>query len=86
MRIRFGWSQLLVCVAEVWPIEAAAQSTTPLCQPVVGNLKTVVTAAQRESAGNEAIPPITDLQFGFAWPDSEFGVFRTEAGYRLFFE
>jgi len=79
----FGWSLILVCVAGVWPSGAAAQSTT-LCQPVAGNLKTVVTAAQRASAGNEAMPPITDLEFGFAWPDSEFGVFRTDAGYWFF--
>ena len=80
----FRGSLMLVCVAGIWPIEAAAQSTTPLCQPMVGNLKTVVTAAQRKSAGNKAIPPITDLQVGFAWPDSEFGVFRTDAGYWFF--
>lgn len=75
----FGWSLILVCVAGVWPSGAAT-----LCQPVASNLKTVVTAAQREAAGNEAIPPITDLEFGFAWPDSEFGVFRTDAGYTFF--
>ncbi len=80
----FAWSLMLVCVAGVWLSEAAAPNTTPLCQPLVGNLKTVVTAAQRQAAGNEAIPPITDLQFGFAWPDSEFGVFRTDAGYTFF--
>ena len=77
-------SLLLVCIAGVRPTAAAAQSITQLCQPVVGNLKTVVTAAQRKAAGKEAIPPITDLQNGFAWPDSEFGVFRTDAGYTFF--
>ncbi len=79
-----AWSLVLVCCGGVCLIEAAPQSTTPLCRPVVGNLKTVVTAAQRKAAGSAAIPPITDRQFGFAWPDSEFGVFRTDAGYTFF--
>lgn len=56
----FGWSRMLVCIAGVWPTGAAAQSITQLCQPAVSNQKTVVTAAQRKAAGNEAIPPITD--------------------------
>jgi hypothetical protein len=80
----FGWSLMLVCIVGVWPIGAAGQSMTQLCQPAVSNLKTVVTAAQRKAAGKEAIPPITDRQFGFAWPDSEFGVFKTDEGYTFF--
>ncbi len=79
-----GSSVMIVCFAGVWPNEATAQGITPLCQPVVSNLKTVVTPAQRKAAGNAAIPPITDTEFGFAWPDSEFGVFRTNAGYTFF--
>jgi hypothetical protein len=43
-----------------------------------------VTADQRSEAGAKAIPPITDAQNGFAWPDSEFGVFRTDQGYTFF--
>src|ERR1035438_7922594 len=80
----FGWSRRLVCIAEVWPTGAAAQSIRQLGQPAVSNLKTVVTVAQRKAAGQEAIPPITDRQFGFAWPDSEFGVFKTSASYTFF--
>jgi len=80
----FGWSRVLVCIAGVWPTGSAAQSITQLCQPAVSNPKTVVTAAQRKAAGNETIPPITDRQFGFAWPDSEFGVFKTDASYTFF--
>jgi hypothetical protein len=75
---------VLVCFAAAWPIGAAAQNITQLCQPVVGNPKTVVTADQRKVAGEKAIPPITDHQNGFAWPDSEFGVFKTDAGYTFF--
>ncbi len=75
---------MLVCLAGVWPIGAAAQSMTQVCRPTVSNPKTVVTAAQRKAAGEEALPPITDRQFGFAWPDSEFGVIKTDAGYTFF--
>ncbi len=80
----YGWSLMLVCIGGVWPVGAAAQGLTPLCWPAVSNPKTVVTAAQRKAAGEKAIPPITDRQFGFAWPDSEFGVFKTDAGYTFF--
>jgi hypothetical protein len=79
-----GWRPMLLCIVGVWPTGAAAESITPLCQPAVGNLTTVVTAAQRKAAGQEAIPPITDRQFGFAWPDSEFGVLKAGASYTFF--
>src|SRR5579862_7804776 len=74
----------VACCLVTWLTNAEAQSLAPLCRPVVENLTTVVTAAQRNAAGSRAIPPITDLQFGFAWPDSEFGVFKTDAGYTFF--
>jgi hypothetical protein len=80
----FAWSLMLVCISGVWPAGAAAQSITQLCQPAVSNFKTVVTPAQRKAAGRKAIPPITDRQFGFAWPDSEFGAFKTDTGYTFF--
>jgi hypothetical protein len=63
---------------------AVAQTPTQVCQPVVSDSRTVVTAAQRKAAGKKAKPPITDLQNGFAWPDSEFGVFKTNASYTFF--
>jgi hypothetical protein len=63
---------------------AVAQTPTQVCQPVVSDSRTVVTAAQRKAAGKKAKPPITDLQNGFAWPDSEFGVFKTNARYTFF--
>jgi hypothetical protein len=80
----FTWSLMLVCIVGVLPLAAVAQSITQLCHPAVSNPKTVVTAEQRKTAGTKAIPPITDHQFGFAWPDSEFGVFKTDAGYTFF--
>jgi hypothetical protein len=63
---------------------ATAQTVTPLCNPVLSELTTVVTPEQRKVAGDKAVPPISDHQNGFAWPDSEFGVFRTENGYTFF--
>jgi hypothetical protein len=61
-----------------------AQTPAQVCQPVVSNSRTVVTAAQRKAAGEKAKPPITDRQNRFAWPDSEFGVFKTDVGYTFF--
>jgi len=55
-----------------------------VCQPVVGPLTTVVTAVQRKAAGAEAIPPITDQQNGFAWPDTSLGVLKTNSGLAFF--
>lgn len=63
---------------------AQSISITQLCHPAVSDLRTVVTAEQRQAAGKKAMPPITDQQFGFAWPDAEFGVFKTDAGYTFF--
>jgi len=78
------FSTFLSILGSSFPGDAAAQSITPLCTPIVSDLKTVVTPAQRKVAGEKAIPPITDHQNGFAWPDSEFGVFRSEQGYTFF--
>ena len=75
---------VFLCIAAVCSIGVAAQSITPPCQPGVSNRKTVVTEAQRKAAGNKAIPPITDRQNGFAWPDSEFGVFKNDTAYTFF--
>jgi hypothetical protein len=62
----------------------ASQSITQVCQPKLSDYRTVVTAAERHAAGLKAEPPITDDVAGFAWPDSEFGVFKTDAGYTFF--
>jgi hypothetical protein len=61
-----------------------AQSITPVCNPKVTGKETVVTAAQREGAGDIAEPPLTDAQNGFAWPDTPMGVIKTERGYEFF--
>jgi hypothetical protein len=71
----------------LWTVAASVNAlaqTAPLCTPVVSGRQTVVSAAQREAGGAKAIPPITDTQNGFAWPDSEFGVMRTASGYTFF--
>jgi hypothetical protein len=80
----FAVSFMLLCLTGLRPVGAEAESIAQVCQPVVSNSKTVVTAAQRKVAGQIAQPPITDQQFGFAWPDSEFGVFKTGEVFTFF--
>jgi hypothetical protein len=63
---------------------AGAQNVIPVCAPTATAPLTVVTPAQRAAAGKAAMPPITDRQNGFAWPDSEFGVFKSGGGYVFF--
>ena len=63
---------------------AAAQSISPVCQPVVSDLQTVVTSKDRKIAGAKAIPPITDTEFGFAWPDTPLGILKTNTGLVFF--
>ena len=78
-----AWSLVLVCCGGVCLIEAAPRVPRRFAgrgrQPENGG-----NGGERKAAGSAAIPPITDRQFGFAWPDSEFGVFRTDAGYTFF--
>jgi hypothetical protein len=61
-----------------------AMSITQLCKPVVSDDRIVATAEQRAKAGNIALPPLTDMANGFAWPDTELGVIKTEQGYAFF--
>jgi hypothetical protein len=70
----FSAFTLLLCTA------ASAQ----VCNPVSGSSETVVTANQRWAAAKMAMPPLSDHQNGFAWPDSEFGVLKTASGYLFF--
>ena len=84
LRSMFASVALLTSSLELLCGAAAAQTPMQVCQPVVSDSRTVVTAAQRKVAGEKAKPPITDRQNGFAWPDSEFGVFKTEVGYTFF--
>jgi hypothetical protein len=66
--------------------QSASQPVTiiQLCKPVVSDYKIVVTAEQRKQAGDIALPPLTDDANGFAWPDTELGVIKTEQGYTFF--
>jgi len=63
---------------------ASAQTVTQLCNPKIQANKELVTPAQRKSAGEIAQPPLTDAADGFAWPDTELGVIKTNAGYVFF--
>jgi hypothetical protein len=80
MKMKVKAAILILCSVGL----SAAQVIATRCQPSITNLVTAVTAGQRAAAGAKAIPPITDTQNGFAWPDSELGVFRTDAGYTFF--
>jgi hypothetical protein len=67
--------------------DAAALAPTPVtqvCQPVVSDNVVVTTAAQRKAAGEIALPPLTDLSNGFAWPDTELGVVKIGGSYAFF--
>jgi hypothetical protein len=74
------------------PIHGAGQASDAspaaaigqLCKPAVSDERVVTTAAQRLRAGSIALPPLTDTANGFAWPDTELGVIKTEAGYMFF--
>ena len=58
--------------------ELSLQAVTQLCKPVVTDNVIVATAEQRKKAGDAALPPLTDPADGFAWPDTELGVIRSE--------
>ena len=68
--------------------QALAQNATPtltqLCTPKVIADQLVETPKQRYAAGQRAQPPITDMTFGFAWPDTPLGVIKTASGYEFF--
>jgi hypothetical protein len=68
--------------AQTKPIEPAA--VTPICNPKIVANKELVTPAQRKAAGARALPPLTDLADGFAWPDTQLGVVKTDSGYAFF--
>lgn len=57
---------------------------TQLCKLSVTDEKIVATAEQRKRAGEIAVPPLTDEANGFAWPDTELGVIKTDRGYTFF--
>ena len=54
------------------------------CTPNILSDVTVATAAARKAAGEKAEPPLTDLNNGFAWPDTPLGVVKSDQGYVFF--
>ncbi len=64
--------------------QAMAQNVTPVCSPKIIDNRVVATAAQREAAGDIAQPPLTDLENGFAWPDTPLGVAKIGGRYLFF--
>jgi hypothetical protein len=85
-------SEALVCALMVAGCSGAGVCQMPVakpemvaaCSPKILGDRTVVTATQRQSAGNRAEPPLTDLADGFAWPDTELGVVAEGSGYLFF--
>jgi hypothetical protein len=59
-------------------------AVTPACKVTVSDNKIVSTPAQRKKAGDIALPPLTDTDNGFAWPDTELGVLKTGNNYMFF--
>jgi hypothetical protein len=60
---------------------AAAAEPVRVCTPAVSAAVTVASPGQRDAAGRQAEPPLTDI---FAWPDTPLGVVRTAAGIQFF--
>jgi hypothetical protein len=74
----------LIFCSVVLSSPASAQTVTALCTPKIQANKELVTPAQRKAAGEIAQPPLTDTADGFAWPDTELGVVKTDSGYLFF--
>lgn len=74
----------LHCVLVTLCVTGNAQSITPVCTPKIIANKEVVTPAQREAAGDVALPPLTDQADGFAWPDTQLGVIKQDGRYVFF--
>jgi len=70
----------------VSPTQGAVPTETirQLCKAAVTDNRIVVTATQRQQAGENALPPLNDHANGFAWPDTELGVIKTAQGYMFF--
>ena len=74
---------LILCILALSSV-APAQAVTPICNPKIQANKELVTPAQRKAAGEIAQPPLTDTTDGFAWPDTQLGVVKTNSGYMFF--
>ena len=59
-----------------------AQKLEPICHPLITSPIVVASSHARAAAGALAEPPLTD---GFDWPDSNFGVLKTDNGGYMFF-
>ena len=65
--------------------KAQTPTITTLCNPVVTGPIIVATHEQIVEAGERAEPPlINTMGFGFAWPDTQMGVIKTDTGYEFF--
>ena len=75
-------------LASMFPLSsaaAAAQTLTPICQPVVTGPIIVASHDQTIAAGKRAEPPLINTKgFGFAWPDTQMGVIKVDGGYEFF--
>ena len=74
---------LILCTIALSSL-AQAQTITPICNPKIQANKELATPAQRKAAGEIAQPPLTDTADGFAWPDTQLGVVKTNSGYVFF--
>lgn len=88
---RRNWMAAASVVVIAWTASAVGgdqadpQTITPLCRPVVTGPIIVATHDQIVAAGQRAEPPLLNtMGFGFAWPDTQMGVIRTDTGYEFF--
>jgi hypothetical protein len=63
---------------------SVAQELKAVCKPKVSERVVVASPKQRLEAGRRAQPPLTDIDNGFAWPDTVLGVIKTQNGYKFF--
>jgi hypothetical protein len=81
MSLRSSFAFLVVLGLLLLPLGANAQAPSTLCQPVLTSPIVVASPAQRQAAGANAEPPLTDT---FDWPDTPLGVIKTAGGYEFF--
>jgi hypothetical protein len=75
---------LIACLFIQPTINLSAQEKAPACTPVVSNRVEIVASEQIKTAGTKAEPPVNDPYYGFAWPDTPFGVIRSGSDYVFF--
>jgi len=62
----------------------SAVGAAQICQPLLTKPIVVASPEQRLAAGAKAQPPITDIDNGFAWPDTPLGIIKAGSGYEFF--